>query len=275
MRRLELGPRRALAASVVLIVLASAYVALGAPLHLVRAASAGTPGSIDSLTAEAGSLLPAGTHPYAHHWRNVSPTHSPGVRTQDMLAYDPLLSAVVLFGGNEPQLNYAYGDTWTFAGGNWTQLGNFSSLPAPRWAATFVYDPQLGGIVLFGGRDAYTAYGDTWLFANNSWKNITGSGAPSPRFDAAAAYDFSVRALVLYGGGVGNLPAGSGSAFVAYSDTWTLTTTGWSNATGTVTGGPGPRFDSRMVYFPPLAEDILIGGSNASGGSIQHSVDDT
>jgi hypothetical protein len=192
-----------------------------------------------------------------------------------MLAYDPSLNGTVLFGGNYPSSNTALNDTWTFHAGVWSQLTGLTVAPPARWAASFVFDPQLGGVVLFGGRDAYTAFNDTWLFHNNTWSLLASPASPSARLGAAMAYDSCDRYMLLYGGGVGNVPAGSGSAWVAFSDTWRLSSTGWVNLTVTLSNDPGPRFGAHLAYWVPAKEMVFTGGSNAIGGVLSNVINDT
>jgi hypothetical protein len=118
-------------------------------------------------------------------WTNATPTVSPGDRGYELMAYDPVLSSVVLFGGNG-QLALNSGtqglsmdnDTWLFAGGNWTNISaRVSGDPGHIAYGSMVYDQNGSYIVLFGGwndassvpmRDSTWTFGpafDTWGYA--------------------------------------------------------------------------------------------------------------
>jgi len=86
------------------------------------------------------------------NWHQHFPATSPAPRNGPMIAYYPLLRAVVLFGGSvgvccSTNLN----DTWTWDGINWTQINLANPLPSPRNAAGLVYDPDYKALLMFGG----------------------------------------------------------------------------------------------------------------------------
>jgi len=98
-------------------------------------------------------------------WINVSrtgPNASPPGEWLGSLAYDPVDKEVVAFGGCSFSVcpeNY----TWVFSDGVWTNITNPQDAPSARWAATMDFDPNMGGVLLFGGVN--TVYlNDTWLF---------------------------------------------------------------------------------------------------------------
>ena len=67
-------------------------------------------------------------------WVQHQPVTSPPARTDNGLAFDPILKGVVLFGGlagacedcGQGRLN----DTWLWDGKNWGQVQNFVESPA-------------------------------------------------------------------------------------------------------------------------------------------------
>jgi hypothetical protein len=79
------------------------------------------------------------------------------------LAYDPVLRAVVLFGGF---INIqVYSDTWTWNGSVWTPLKTTNAPPYGRFAFGMDYDPIAHGPVIFGGFSTGFALFDTWILA--------------------------------------------------------------------------------------------------------------
>jgi Galactose oxidase, central domain len=209
------------------------------------------------------SATTASGSPTSLHWLEMSSNAtSPAWRSGAALAFDPKLDAVVLFGGYFVQVAAA-GDTWEFSSGAWSEFtpSPGAAAPAPRWSASLVYDPALGSLVLFGGRNTSQFFNDTWLFTASGWTKATTPSAPSPRL-TTMTYDANLSAIVLYGGAVGNLPAGSESPWSYYTDTWEFSGGFWQNVTDSV--GVGPHFgDTALVYDPSLDGDLLLGGANA------------
>jgi len=78
------------------------------------------------------------------------------------MAWDPGLGRVVLYGGRLDG-GRAASDTWTWAGGAWTQLHPAAS-PGPLEGAAMAADAAHHGLVLFGGT-ADGKHGDHVLLA--------------------------------------------------------------------------------------------------------------
>ena len=150
--------------------------------------------------------------------------------------------------------------TATVPVGQWTNLtGSAGTAPLPRYAYSMAYDPQLGGIVLFGGRNTNAQpMGDTWEFARGGWTNITASlsVAPAPRAGAQLVYDPGLNALILFGGHYG-----TGAA--VYNDTWEFDAGGWVELHPVVS--PPVRTSVAMVYDSTDGY-ILLWGLNVSSG---------
>ncbi len=132
---------------------------------------------------------------------SCTPSTCPAGRAGAMLA--PLgTSGVLLFGGYNytPNLGgpviHAFGDTWLFSGGKWTNLtASVGTAPAARFFGTLAYDSLDNLVVLFGGEAASgITFGDTWEFAGGAWTNVTATvgsvslgTAPEARAGAAVA----------------------------------------------------------------------------------------
>jgi hypothetical protein len=69
-------------------------------------------------------------------------------------------AGLVLFGGTNGTT--AYGDTWTWTGGRWTQTyaAGAAGEPSARYGAAMATDTS-GGVVVFGGNSGSALYGDT------------------------------------------------------------------------------------------------------------------
>jgi hypothetical protein len=148
---------------------------------------------------------------HAGNWSLAPSAASPVARSGEVLLYDPLDRAVLLFGGRSATgpLN----DTWEFSKGAWRNLAP-ARLPPASAGPNAAYDPYGPGVLLYLGDQG----GATWEFANGRW-TPTGTGAsstPSPRVGAQLYYDSDVVHDTLFGG----IGVRDGAAL---SDLW-----GWS-----------------------------------------------
>jgi hypothetical protein len=191
---------------------------------------------------------------------NVSSPNAPLPGAGYALAFDPQLSAVVSFGGGQSG-GEVQGYTWEFARGVWTNLtGTVGPAPTPRSAAAVVADPQVGGLLLYGGLAGSGAFDtDTWSFSNGHWTDLTNnsSSPPTGRFAPAMAYDSSDGEVVLFGG------ENQGGSHL--NDTWTFAHGNWTNISGTTTGAPSPRRYAAIADDPADHGVLLFGGQDASG----------
>ncbi len=207
---------------------------------------------------------PANTTPLG--WTTNSSTGiAPSDRAAAAIAYDPLLSAVVLFGGYFGSVA-ATGDTWEYANGTWTDVTmNLTQAPSARWEASMTYDALTGYVVLFGGRNTTQFFNDTWMF-NGTWTELFPSVSPSPRGLAAMAYDPSTSSVVLFGGGVGNVPSESYSPWSVDGDTWVFSGGSWTNVTAFLSAALTPTAGAGLGYDPSSGNLVLLGGSSDPSG---------
>lgn len=159
-------------------------------------------------------------HAATDTWSTVASGPSPSPRADGRIAYDPMLDAFYLFGGNDysgPNLTFHHlADTWVFSGdtGTWSQIPT-TSAPGARDYAVLAYSPDADALLLVGGYGDRTILGDTWAFdlRANAWAPLDPVVSPPPRFAGVGGYDTQDGFLVLVGGlGVQGLLA----------DTWTL-----------------------------------------------------
>ncbi|MDE2046498.1 MAG: PKD domain-containing protein, partial [Thermoplasmata archaeon] len=136
-------------------------------------------------------------------WTQLSISHAPSPRGWDPIAYDAADSEVLLFGGSAPGYS-TLGDTWTYHAGAWTQV--FPALrPEPRFdsGSDVAYDPSLGYVVVYGGRDNTTPLYDTWDFHAGTWTLVTTTIYPL-NGTSGITYDASEGGILSWGGDVGN-----------------------------------------------------------------------
>ncbi|MCI4344673.1 MAG: PKD domain-containing protein, partial [Thermoplasmata archaeon] len=199
-----------------------------------------------------------------HQWIDIAGSilSAPAPRSAPSVVYDPAVNAVVLFGGYSPY-NFAYGDTWEFSNGAWTDVSSkLSGAPPARWGAGLTFDTRDGYALLFGGRDVNGFFNDTWRFNGAGWAPVPTGAAPSPRAFVQMAYDDQDRYVLLFGGGVGGNAVGG---LAGTSDTWTYAAGTWTNVSSQVHGAtPGPTFDGAIAFDPFDGYVVVVGGGASS-----------
>jgi hypothetical protein len=204
------------------------------------------------LAADSTTDMPSIT-PVAHPLANATPAvgwselnssgPTPPAQSGSVIAFDPLLDASIVFGGYLAS-GSASNETWELQGSNWTDLTpTLTVSPPARWEPALAYDPALGSIVLFGGRNMTQFLNDTWTFNASGWSPVRTPTAPSPR-TASFTYDPSLSALFAYGGGIKNLATGQ---WAYYGDTWEFSSGGWVNLTASLATSPPPDA-TNLVY---------------------------
>ena len=130
-----------------------------------------------------------GLGPISPVWVQRYPSTAPGAREDASMAYDPVRSRSVLFGGFLGK-NYL-GDTWEWDGGSWIERSS-AMAPSPRTGAAMAYSGT--GILLFGG----LGNSDVWEWDGSRW--IPRAPGPPARSYAAMAYDADRGRVVIFGG---------------------------------------------------------------------------
>ncbi len=197
------------------------------------------------------------------HWTELDMATAPMPRYDASMAYDALSGDLVLFGGIGPGApGGAYGDCWVLGGvGSWQPCPSSATAPAPRALATFVSDPAMGGLVLYGGQVVTTDFGDTWLWtATGGWTQLNPTGVPPRQLWGMEGATLPGNAgIILYGGGA---TSGGGDHF--YYDTYQLTPGDVFNYLGKMpqpVGMTGGTAAGAMAYLPGMHGAVLFGGA--------------
>jgi hypothetical protein len=168
------------------------------------------------------------------NWTQLMPATSPPARANGAMTYDPVHHEVVLFGGSKDAGNcpaactgrgIETAETWTWNGTTWTQRQP-AHIPPAVTGHSMIFDPDLGGVVLFNGGSAgaqgYDLIGtrgfynnQLWLWDGTDWTQVLSPTVPGPRGNESLAYDAARHSLVLYGGG---------GVHGIQGDTWTFAT---------------------------------------------------
>ena len=145
--------------------------------------------------------------------------------------------------------------------GVWVQRPTNSSL-LQRGSPPMAYDPQLGGIFMFGGYSSgfNNAYDDTWLFKNNTWTNLNATGnltvSPPGVWWQSVVWDPAGPYIVMFGGRNNSLNGVSNGVTNA---TWIFNTTGWHQLHPA--SSPSGRAYSATFYDPVIQKVVLFGGA--------------
>jgi hypothetical protein len=215
---------------------------------------------------------------HAGTWTNITNAIAPAPRFSMGMDYNPGDREVVMFGGWSVAQPSSFGDTWTFANGNWTEQATANGPPARNYLS-MAYDAAINASVLTQGHVVFTTFNDLWTYnATDGWKSWMTAATPSGRWAASMAYDNVTGALWLFGGYTPN------STYLG--DTWTLPLSTPSNisvasfdfnwvqlgsnssswpgpsywtAVSSV-NAPSPRASFGMVYDPAISQVVVFGG---------------
>jgi galactose oxidase-like protein len=134
-----------------------------------------------------------------------------------------------------------------------TPVCGTAAQPAPRQGMAFVYLPNLGEGLLFGGAGSgHQRLNDTWVWQSGCWAPHSPQHMPSARTEAAATFDVNSHKALLYGG--------SGCASYCF-DTWT-----WDGRDWTQIASSGPQLIGKPVAgFDPVTRSVVLFGWGPDG----------
>lgn len=186
---------------------------------------------------------------------------SPPADSGGSMAFDPASDQMVYFGGEEQN------STWAWNGAVWNQVAdsgdagctnNCTNSPPVRSYAPMAFDPQLGEVVLFGGRPGLN---DTWAWNGSAWSQIADNGdsgctttctnSPSQRGYDSLDYDPALGQIVMFGG-----YSSTGGGYIG--DTWAFDGTSWTQQSPEAS--PPPRGIGYMAYDSGTKQVVLFGG---------------
>jgi hypothetical protein len=165
-------------------------------------------------------------------------------RTFATMAYDPSSQKVLMTGGDGGT------DGWWYDGTSWSAG---PSLPYAFERFHMDYDPDVGGVVLFGGVGPSSASKQMWKLSGGAWSQLTPKGGatwPASRVDAAVLFNPAVDALMVIGG----IDASNGGAM--FREVWYYTASTPSIASVTLTPSA-----------PSVLDKIVSALGTVSGGS--------
>lgn len=238
---------------------AAGWLARAAPWVAVAAMVLIVPGAMGGSSAYGQTVAPSVRT--LHNWTDMTNRTgtAPPARQAYGMAYDPILSVAVMFGGNAPS-GPALGDTWEFVGGHWKNLNlTGRAAPSARWSEGLVYDPSLGGVLMFGGQSSYLSFcgiacalNDTWLFNSTGWHNLSLAVAPPPQPASNLVFDTHDGYALLVSQPVG---------LSGYLEEWRFAGGKWVNDTATIRGAL-PNLGFVNADDPADGYILLYGGSS-------------
>lgn len=184
-------------------------------------------------------------------WTNITSNGPhPSARASPGLTWDTTDGYVLLFGGTLPNGRFSQ-ETWSFLGGQWTNLtGTSGTPPAGRQSPAMFNDTATGYVVLCCGGGAAGALGDTWKFVGGTWSPLTTTAGPE--CCVQGTMDTSAGEGIFFGGGDHG----------ASSNTWVFSGGSWTLGPS----GPSARSYAGFAYDPTYRYDVLFGGGN--GGAL-------
>lgn len=212
-------------------------------------------------------------------WRPIcGPNCGPPPRWDPILFFDASSQRIVLWGGcpvnapNNGLCSAPLNDTWSFAGGSWTQL-SLSSGPTGRAdAAVASWFPYANTTIIFGGWNGSAVLDDAWNYSNGSWtqdnSSVPGYTGPPGSFGARMVYAPSIQRMLLYGG----YAPGSGAQDLLWAIPPLPTLPPGAPAAGApqlfwslLASGPHAVFDAAASFDIGLNEMLVYGGIGADG----------
>jgi hypothetical protein len=160
------------------------------------------------------------------------------------MVYDPSSQKVLMGGGDGGT------DAWWFDGTTWSAG---PSLPYAFERFHMDYDPDVGGIALFGGVGPSSASKQLWKLAAGAWTQLTPRGGatwPTSRVDPAVVFNPAVDALMVIGG----IDAASGG--VMFREVWYY-----------VASAPAISSISLTPSSPTVTDKLVSALGTVTGGS--------
>lgn len=209
---------------------------------------------------------------------------SPAHRASAAIAWNPLTSRLVVFGGNTKGGPTGTGtatllnDTWEYdpVANAWTDVTPATGNPSPRQHASMCFDPVNGGMLMFGGQlnttSPHVINNETWIFVGGVWTQLTPLTNPPARTQASVMTrpDFNdcVMCLGLDQTQYNNPPTNTVVEQIRFLDVWRWNGGDWNllsnydvlTNTGTQ-GFPAASVGQTAVYDAARQRIVLQGGN--------------
>jgi hypothetical protein len=199
--------------------------------------------------------------------------------SQSHLFYDPASNKVLLVGGYAG-VSLLYTCEYDLAANTWTDINIGGAYPFPRFRPHAVYDPEVGAVIFYGGRDDNTGgvLHDTWVYqwATSTWTEVQTVGEGPACEDSSFVWDPDGHRVIAFGGVVHEMFLEDAKDWqeTMSSDTWAYdpVTSTWTrlDPAGPV---PAARWGASIGYDPTTRRVILYGGDGAGENTVLMSDD--
>lgn len=137
-------------------------------------------------------------------WSPLSPASSPAARAGPAMTYDSENGYVLLFSGYQfttEDTEYLYADTWSFVGGQWTNLtSSLSSEPPSTIYGGMADDTYDGYPLMFGGTTLGGDVSTSWEFTGSGWTELAPAHNPGVTDSVGMTFDPVGNYVILFGG---------------------------------------------------------------------------
>ena len=167
------------------------------------------------------------------------------------------------------------GSTWEFSHGGWSPMSTSGS-PGSSYGAAMAYDPNLSGVLLFGGFPPGNSPSNwTWLFTGGNWSWLFPATSPPPVYGSGMVY-YPPGGYVILAGGCSSLGC--------VGNAWEFNGTDWISVESMPTAGTVSTFTfdsvdgyawlsfgfvaSSLAWGPPFVPPhVTISATPSSGHS--------
>ena len=180
-------------------------------------------------------------------WRQAHPTVSPSGRIGAVAAWDPLMGAVLLVGGQSYADETVLHDTWAWNGSNWREFGTRTASPLEAFAFAMTYDSDLEQMVLVGSDFRLGTPVRLWTWDGAAWHEHRSAGGPvSPV--PVVAYDPLTETVLAV--------SARCSRAVCQPETWSWNGASWEQLEPA--HQPGFAFSSMTMVADPISRRLVL-----------------
>lgn len=182
---------------------------------------------------------------------------SPPARSRHSAVWDPVMKAIVVFGGKGQ--SGPRNDIWAWTGEKWIELPTVGPKPSARERASLAWDPNLKQALLFGGSDATGHLADTWSWDGSTWA-LRATTGPDARAAASMFFDGASEKLTIFGGANTDT-----SPSTVFDDTWVWEDSSRTWHPSTIPIRPVARSEALTVVDSARGKTVLFGGMAFTG----------
>ena len=182
-----------------------------------------------------------------NRWTQAHPTVSPSGRIGAVAAWDPLMGAVLLVGGQSYADETVLNDTWSWNGSTWREAGTRATAAPEGFTLAITYDSDLEEMVLVGSDFRFGTPIRLWTWDGAAWHERRSAGGPvSPM--AVVAFDPVTETVLAV--------AARCSAMLCVPETWSWNGGSWQQLRPA--HEPGFAFSSMILVHDPVSRRLVL-----------------